>query len=317
MVKKSKVKEKALHNKLVVIIGPTAGGKTTWSLQLAKEFNGEVVNCDSRQIYKYMNVGTAKEPGKWKSVGGRRYYDVDGVPHYLIDFLNPNEDFSVAEFQRRAKRRIKEIQSRGKVPFMVGGTGLYVKSVVDNMNIPKVKANQNLRESLETKNKEELWELLGRMDPGALRVVDPNNKRRIIRALEVCILTGKPFSQQRTLNEPIFDALQIGIHVPRKDLYFRINRRIDHMIENGLLDEIKDLIKRGYDWSHPGMSGIGYRQMGSYIRGEKNLNEAMEILKKDTRHYSRRQETWFKRDKRIKWSNHFTQAHELVKDFLG
>lgn len=297
-------------------MGPTAGGKTTWSLELAKKYNGEIINSDSRQIYKWMDIGTAKEPGKWKSLNGRRAYMIDNVPHYLIDFLRPNQDFSVAEFQRRANRRIKEIQRRGKLPIMVGGTGLYIKSVVDNMNIPKVKANQNLRDSLETRDNEELWHLLGRMDPGALKVVDPQNKRRIIRALEVCILTGKPFSQQRRLSKPLFETLQIGIRVPRKELHERISSRVDQMIESGLIEEVKNLRKRGFEWGDPGMSGIGYKEIGNYIRGEMDLREATELLRRDTRRYARRQETWFRRDHRIKWVDNRSQAHKLVKEFL-
>ncbi|MDD4995315.1 MAG: tRNA (adenosine(37)-N6)-dimethylallyltransferase MiaA [Patescibacteria group bacterium] len=308
MIKKS--------NKLVAVVGPTAGGKTTWSLELAKKFNGEIVNADSRQIYRWMDVGTAKEPGRWRRVGGRRFYEVQGVPHYLIDFLEPNRDFSVAEFQRRAIRRIREIQSRGKLPILVGGTGLYIKAVIDNMKIPKVKANQNLRKSLETKSNEELWSLLGRMDPGALKVVDPQNKRRIIRALEVCILTGKPFSEQRAMGNPIFDALQIGVRVPRPLLYERIDRRVDRMVREGLVQEIQNLLSRNFKWGDPGLSGIGYRQMGCYLRGECELRDAIGFLKKDTRRYSKRQETWFKRDSRVNWLDNYNQAKKLVQEFL-
>lgn len=297
-------------------MGPTAGGKTTWSLDLAKKFNGEIVNSDSRQIYKWMNVGTAKEPGRWQSLGKRRAYVVEGVPHYLIDFLAPDKDFSVAEYQRRAIRRIKDIQRRGKLPILVGGTGLYIKAVVDNMKIPQVKANQNLRDSLETKDNEELWNLLGRMDPGALKVVDPQNKRRIIRALEVCILTGKPFSEQRGVGKPIFETLQLGIHVPRPELYDRINRRVEQMLDQGLIDEVKRLISRGFHWGDPGMSGIGYKEIGNYIRGEMDLHEATELLRRNTRRYSRRQETWFKRDPNIRWVHNRSQAYKLVKEFL-
>lgn len=305
------------HKKLITVLGPTAGGKTTWSLELAKKYNGEVVNCDSRQIYKWMNVGTAKEPGKWKNLNKRRAYVIEGIPHYLIDFLTPDVDFSVAEFQRRAIRRIKEIQRRGKVPFLVGGTGLYIKAVVDNMKIPQVKANQNLRDSLETKDNEELWHLLGRMDPGALKVVDPQNKRRIIRALEVCILTGKPFSEQRGMGVPIFETLQIGIRVPREELQGRINRRVQHMLERGLINEVKLLRNKGYKWDAPGMSGIGYKEMGNYIRGHMDLQEATELLRRNTSRYSRRQETWFKRDHRIKWIDDRKKAHKVVSEFLN
>lgn len=304
------------NGKLIVVLGPTGSGKTALSLGLAKKFNGEVINSDSRQIYKWMNIGTDKAEGQWKRLGGRRVYDINGVAHYLVDFLEPNKDFSLAEFQRRAVRKIRDVHSHGKVAFLVGGTGLYIKAVVDNMKIPKVKANQHLRESLETKDNEELWGLLGRLDPGALSVVDPQNKRRIIRALEVCILTGKPFSQQRRLGEPIFDSLQIGLMFPRDEVNRRIDIRVDKMIEEGLLDEVKGLIERGYKWDDPGMTGIGYRQIGCYLRNEVNLEEAIRMLKRDTRRYARRQITWFKRDDRIKWIDDPENAYGLVEDFL-
>lgn len=304
------------HNKLIVIIGPTGSGKTYISLELARKYNGEIVSADSRQIYKYMDIGTAKEQGQWKKIGRRRVYDIKGVPHYLVDFLEPHKDFSLAEFQRKAIRRIKEIQSRGKTPFLVGGTGLYVKSIVDNMRIPRVKANQHLRDSLETKSNEELWKLLGRMDPGALRVVDPQNKRRIIRALEVCILTGQPFTAQRGMGDQIFDCLQIGMRVPTEELNEIIDRRVDKMIEQGLLEEIKDLLKRGYGWQDAAMTGIGYRQMAPYLRGEINLEQAIRELKRDTRRYARRQMTWFKRDQRIQWADIPVMSYKIINGFL-
>ncbi|MBU0649394.1 tRNA (adenosine(37)-N6)-dimethylallyltransferase MiaA [Patescibacteria group bacterium] len=304
------------HNKLVVILGPTGCGKTRISLDLAKEFNGEIVGADSRQIYKWMNIGTDKMAGKWKRVAGRRVYEADKVAHYLVDFLEPNKDFSLAEFQRRAVRRIKDIQARGKLPFLVGGTGLYIKAVVDNMKIPRVKANQHLRDSLETKPNEDLWNLLSRLDPGALKVVDPQNKRRIIRALEVCILTGKPFSTQRRLGDPIFNALQIGLRVPREELDQRVDKRVDKMVEDGLLEEVKSLLKRGFYWDDPGLTGIGYRQIGHYLQGSMNLEQAIRLLKRDTRRYARRQMTWFKRDDRINWIENNNLAFSSVEDFL-
>jgi len=304
------------HNKLVVILGPTGCGKTRASLDLAKEFNGEIVGADSRQIYKWMNIGTDKTPGKWKRIGGRRVYEANKVPHYLVDFLEPNKDFSLAQFQRRAVRRIKEIQKRGKLPFLVGGTGLYIKAVVDNMKIPRVKANQHLRDSLETKSNQELWNLLSRLDPGALKVVDPQNKRRIIRALEVCILTGKPFSTQRRLGDPIFHTQQIGLAVPRPELNQRVEKRVDQMIEQGLLEEVKSLLKRGFSWDDPGLTGIGYRQIGHYLQGNMKLEQAIHLLKRDTRRYARRQMTWFKRDDRVQWIENSQSAFDLVSGFL-
>lgn len=310
-------KEEHRLPKLVVLLGPTASGKTSWSLQLARQFGGEVVSADSRQIYRDMSIGTAKAPGEWVRHGLRRVYEVEGVPHHLIDFLNPGKRFSVAEFRDRALKHIKTIYKKEKTPFVVGGTGLYISAVVDNLHIPRIPPNPKLRESLGEKSTEELIHLLRQMDPAAADMIDTKNKRRLVRALEVCIFSGEPFSKQQKKGDPLFDVLQIGIDVPREELDRRIDVRIDEMIEQGLVDEVSLLVKRRYGWNLSSMNGIGYRQLRPFIEGTGTLEDAVAQLKKDTKKYARRQLTWFRRDPRIVWCKTYEEAEERIAEFLN
>lgn len=302
--------------KLVVLCGPTVSGKTNWSLRLAKKHKGEIILADSRQIYKKMDIGTAKKIGEWRRNGLRRTYFIDGTPHHLIDFLDPGKFFTVAEFRDKAVKYIKLAHRQGRLPIVAGGTGLYIYSLADNLQIPRVPPNKKLRQSLDEKSCEDLMNWLRNLDAKTADSVDPKNKRRIIRALEVCILTGVPFSDQREKGPAIFDILQIGIDVPREILYERIDKRVDEMMKLGLLQEIKALLKQKYSWDLPSMSGIGYRQFRDYFEKKIELNEAIERLKRDTRRYAKRQLSWFKRDNRIKWCEDYTEAEKLVDDFL-
>jgi tRNA dimethylallyltransferase len=300
----------------VVLLGPTASGKTQWGLELAKKFNGEIISSDSRQLYKKMDIGTAKDPGEWKKHEDGRAYFIGGVPHYLIDFLDPGNNFTVAEFKDEAEKMIHKITARGKVPFLVGGTGLYISAVVDNWLIPRQAPHKKLRKSLEQKRPSELSLLLKSMDPAAAGRIDGQNKRRLIRALEVCILTGEPFSTQRRKGDQQFDCLQIGIENARELLYQRINDRVEAMVEKGLAKEVERLLSQQYSWELPSMSGIGYRQFKEYFEGKISLEEAKNTLKRDTKHFAKRQMTWFRRDKRIKWVKTLAEAENLIKEFL-
>jgi tRNA dimethylallyltransferase len=303
--------------KMVALLGPTACGKTSWGLSLAKKYNGEIISADSRQIYKKMNIGTAKPAGIWKWQGLKRIFSVDEVPHHLMDFLDPGRQFTVAEYRDRAVKYIKLCIKQGKTPFLVGGTGLYIQSVVDNYEIPRVEPNKKLRLSLESKTSDELFSLLNKLDPEMAKIIDKKNKRRMIRALEVCIFTGKPFSSQRKKNDAIFDVLMIGIEVPRNILYDRIDMRVDDMIVNGLENEINGLLRQKYPWHLPSMCSIGYRQFKNYKEGKLSFKKLVEIIKFDTHKYARRQITWFKKDKRIKWVSKYEDAEKLVKDFFN
>lgn len=306
--------------KVIVLVGPTASGKTEWGLRLAKKFNGEVVAADSRQIYKRMDVGTAKPRGEWRWhatwKGIRRTFYVEDIPHHLVDIMNPGKRFTAAEFRDRAVKYIKMAQMNGHLPIVAGGTGLYMSALVDNFYIPRVPPNPKLRESLEGKSLEELLSLLQVLDPVSAKSLDAKNKRRLIRALEVCIFTGRPFSEQKKKGEQMFKFLQIGIDVPREKLYERIDTRIDAMVEEGLVKEVEELVKRKFSWDLPSMSGIGYRQFRPFIEKTSSLAECIENLKRDTRHYARRQLTWFRREKGIHWCKDYETAEKMVEDFL-
>lgn len=302
--------------KLIVICGPTASGKTGLSLELARKFNGEIISADSRQIFKKMNIGTAKEAGEWRWDGLRRVLFINSIRHHLIDFLDPGKNFSAAEFRDKAIKYIKLVHSQGRVPFLVGGTGLYIQTVVDNLQIPRVLPNKKLRESLEAKTTEELFCWLKNLDEKASLAVDPYNKRRLIRALEVCILSGSPFSGQKMKGEQIFDVLQIAIDKSREELYNGINQRVEKQLALGLEKEVRDLVKRRYDWNLPSMSGIGYREFKDYFDDKCSYEELKENLQKDNRNYAKRQLTWFKRDKRIQWVKNYQEADKLVEKFL-
>ncbi len=303
--------------KLIVIVGPTASGKTGWSLKLAKKFNGDIISADSRQVYKKMDIGTAKEPGEWRRVGLRKTFFVQDIPHHLIDFLDPGKKFTISDFRDRALKYIKLANKNGKQPFVVGGTGLYVSALVDNFRIPKIPANPKLRESLSEKSEDELYKLLESIDSESAKKIDKKNKRRVIRALEVSILSGEPFSKQKIKGEQLFDCLQIGIDIDKDTLYKRIDQRVDQMIKDGLEQEVKKLVDKKYKWSLPSMSGIGYRQFKEYFEGKINLAQVIENLKKETRHYAKRQLTWFRRDKDIKWCKNYEEAEKLVEEFLS
>jgi len=304
------------YPKVVALVGPTASGKSTWAIRLAKKFNGEIISADSRQIYKKMDIGTAKEPGEWRREGLHKTYYVQDVAHHLVDFLDPGKAFTVSEFRDKASKYCEQIIKKGKLPILAGGTGLYVHTLVDNLQIPQVPPNRKLRQSLEPKNNEELTKWLSSLDPKSAETVDCNNKRRLIRALEVCILSGVPFSEQQKKGEKIFDFLQIGIEAPREVLYERIDLRVQNMFDQGLVKEVEALMRQKYSWELPSMSGIGYRQFKDYFAKQLTLEEVKENLKRDTRHYAKRQFTWFKRDERVKWISDYEEAEKLVEEFL-
>ena len=314
-------------NKLIVILGPTASGKSGLAIKLAKKFNGEIVSADSRQIYRGMDIGTAKikvesRELKVKKVGKpndfthfTRFTNFTHFTDFMIDIVNPDQEFSLAEYKKRVIKIIRDIQKRDNVPFLVGGTGLYISAIVDNLKIPKAAPNKTLRNKLNKKTNQELIKKLEKLDPEAASLIDPLNKRRLIRALEVCLITGQPFSKQRIKGKPLFNILQIGLKIPKEKLYKKIDQRVDQMIKAGLVDENKRLAKK-FSWNLPSMSGIGYKQIGMYLRKKIDLPAAIELIKRDTRRYAKRQMTWFKRDKRIRWIETRKEAEELVGDFL-
>lgn len=282
---------------MIFIVGPTAVGKTKLTVELAKVLDGEVISADSMQVYKYMNIGTAT-PDKEE----RR-----GVPHYLIDEVSPEEDFSVAEFEEKAKKHIKDILSRNKVPIISGGTGLYINALLYEMDFGNTVSNEKLRERLYTESeklgKSYVYEKLQKIDPNAAKKIHPNNLVKVIRALEINHETGKnigDFKNDLTLTKE-FQPILIGLNRKRKNLYDRINTRVDLMIEEGLIEEVQDLLTNGYPQDLKSFKGLGYKEIIRYINGENSLHDAIRILKKNTRRYAKRQITWFNRYDFIKW----------------
>ncbi|MCJ7743668.1 MAG: tRNA (adenosine(37)-N6)-dimethylallyltransferase MiaA [Dehalococcoidales bacterium] len=282
--------------RLIAIVGPTAAGKSRLALRLAPELDGEILSADSRQMYRYMDIGTAK-PGREERAL---------VPHHLIDILNPDEDFSLAQYQQLAYHTIVDIHQRGKLPWLVGGSGLYVWAVLGGWSIPPVPPDPALRRTLAERAAKgevaELYQELMALDPVAAQKIDPRNVRRVIRALEVTRSAGVPFSQLQQKKAPPFQTLIIGLTADRAELYRRIDLRVDEMITKGLVEEVKKLVNMGYGFNLPAMSGIGYRQIGLYLRGELSLAEAIQQIKYETHRFARHQYNWFRlNDSRIQW----------------
>ena len=295
--------------RVVVLVGPTAVGKSALGLELALRLGGEIVSADSRQIYRYMDIGTAKPTLEEQAL----------VRHHLIDVVNPDQVYTVATFQKEAAVAIEDIWRRGKLPLLVGGTGLYVRAVVEGLVIPRVPPNPALRRQLEERAEREgklaLWSELERVDPEAASRIDPRNARRVVRALEVFLQTGQPISALQRALPPPYEFLTIGLTADRAKLYERIDRRVDAQIRDGLLEETRRLVDMGYDYGLPSMSGLGYRQVGMYLRGEVTLPEAIEILKTATHRFARQQYTWFRlNDPRIRWLSIGPEAGEVALD---
>lgn len=277
--------------KIICVVGATASGKTSLGVELAKALNGEVISADSMQVYKNMPVATAVATKD----------EQEGIPHHLVEFLETNDVFSVADFVMLARECIKDITSRGKTPIIVGGTGLFIDSLVKNINFSSVGGNDELRQSLAEKSNDELYDMLLKMDEKSAKEIHKNNRKRVIRALELCIGgTSKTEQNENSLlEESPYDALYIGIGFEdRQKLYDRVNMRVDIMVENGLVEEARrELGKAGAT----SKQAIGHKELKPYIDGEISLDEALENLKKETRHYAKRQLTWFRRNDDIRW----------------
>jgi len=296
---------------LIVIVGPTAVGKTDIAIALAKILGGEIISADSMQIYKYMDIGTAKP-----SIQER-----EGIPHYMVDIVTPDQEFSVAQFQQQAKEVIQEVSQRGKLPIVAGGTGLYVNSLIYPMDFTEAGEDQDFRENMRAlaleKGNEYLYRKLCEIDPATAQRLHHNDIRRIIRALEVYHLTGKPMSyynQNLENDDEPYNSIIIGLTMDRSNLYNRINRRVDIMLKKGLVEEVKRLLEMGYDKNLTSMQGLGYKEIVAYLEGKRTLIESTEILKRDTRRFAKRQFTWFKRIENIHWvdRDNFNSKEELV-----
>jgi len=290
--------------KVIAIVGPTAVGKTSLSIRLAKRFDGEIISGDSMQIYKGMDIGTSKITEEEK----------EDIPHYMLDIRNPGEDFSVAQFKTLVQQHIKDITERNRLPFIVGGTGLYIKSVLYDYDFSDRKRDPEITKRLETFVREKgvlpLYEKLKKIDPYQAEKIHPNNYRRVIRALEIYETTGMTMSEyhKQQKSEPIYDYLLIGLTMERLILYEKINKRVDEMIDLGLVEEVKELIDQNLEDSQA-MKAIGYKEFIPYFKGEQSLEQSIQLLKRNTRRYAKRQLTWFKNKMNVEWFD-LTKAKE-------
>ncbi len=296
---------------LIAIVGPTAAGKTALSLDLAEALGGEIVSADSRQIYRGMDIGSAKATPAEQA----------RVPHHLLDLVDPDQVLTLAEYQQLAYRAIDDIHARGRLPLLVGGSGQYVAAVLEGWRIPEVAPQPELRAQLAADatahGPEALHARLAALDPAAAARIDHRNVRRVIRALEVCLVTGRPISELQAKEPPPYRILCIGVTRPRPVLYERIDLRVDRMIEAGLVDEVRRLADAGYDWNLPAMTGLGYRQIGLYLRGEATLDEAVALVKQATRRFVQQQYNWFPlEDPAIRWLDPEQVTVEEVLDWV-
>lgn len=295
-----------MTRKLIAILGPTASGKTDLSIKLAKKYNGEIISADSRQVYKGMDIGSGKITKK----------EMQGIPHYLLDVANPKRKFAVSQYQKLASKAIKNIQNKNKLPILVGGTGFYIQSIVDGVAIPEVKPDWKLRRELEKKSNKEMFFMLKKLDPKRASSIDKQNPRRLIRALEIVIKTKKSVPNLKTKKE--FDVLQIGIKKDFNQLKKLIKKRlIKRLKNNAMINEVKNLRKIGVSFRRLEELGLEYRFVAQYLQNKISYKEMMDKIQIESEHYAKRQMTWFKRDKRIKWVNNQKQAEQIIKKFLS
>lgn len=296
--------------KVIVIVGPTASGKTALSIELAKKIDGEIISCDSMQIYKDMNIGSAKPTIE----------EMQGIKHYMIDIAEPTERFSVAEYKKRSEEAIEKILQKGKVPIIVGGTGLYANSLIYNIEYNEIMLDEEYRKNLMKIAETEvglatLYEKARSIDPVAMEKISLNDKKRIIRVLEIKHSTGKNKTElelESRKNEVKYEYKVFAINMPREILYDRINKRVDIMIENGLIDEVENIIEK-YKEFPTAMQAIGYKEIVMYLKGELTKQEAIEKIKQESRRYAKRQITWFKKIENIKWIDGLKDKDENIK----
>lgn len=289
-----------MKENLFILVGPTAIGKTALSIDLAKKLNGEIISADSMQIYKYMDIGTAKV----------REDEMGGIPHHLIDIIYPDDEYTVSNYQEDSSRLIEGINSRDKLPMVVGGTGLYINSLVYKLNFARVPPDEEYRSKLEELAKNHgdayLHERLKKIDLASSETISVNDKKRIIRALEIYHITGKTMSDyNKNFRKEVdkYNLSMVCLNMDREKLYDRINQRVDIMIEEGLVDEVKSILDKGYNKDLVSLKGIGYKEIILYLEGNSTLEDAINTIKQASRNYAKRQLTWFRRDKRIKWIN--------------
>ena len=297
------MKRKSKLPKVIVIVGPNASGKSSLGIEIAKKFNGEIVSADSRQIYRGMDIGTGKVTKT----------EQKQTKHWLIDIVSPKTNFSVAQFKKLADKKIEDILKRGKLPIIVGGTGFWIKAIVDNIEFPKVKPDWKLRKRLEKKSAVALFKTLQRLDSGRAAEIDRFNKVRLIRAIEIAGVLDKI---PKIKSEPKYSALQIGIGRPKEILNERIKKRLDKRFKQGMIKEVKNLLRQGISRKRLENFGLEYRWIARYIQRKMTIAEMKEKLFREIKNYAKRQMTWFNKDKRIHWQAGEKESEELIKEFL-
>ncbi|MFA5029577.1 MAG: tRNA (adenosine(37)-N6)-dimethylallyltransferase MiaA [Patescibacteria group bacterium] len=298
--------------KLIVILGPTATGKTKLAVSLAKRFKGEIVSADSRQVYRGLNIGTGKDLKDYHL--GRTK-----IPYHLIDVVGPHGDFNVARYQKLAYQALNNIWQREKVPFLVGGTGLYLDAVIKGYQLPTSdpQKQKQIRKKLDKLSLNRLLTQLKKVDPKTFSVIDQKNRRRVQRSLEIYYETGRPKSLQPKPLRPPYDILILGTAFPLPEIYDRVSRRLKERLRQGMIREVRALKKRGISWKKMESWGLEYRYISRYLRGLISYKELLEQLNREIRHFAKRQLTWFRRDSRIIWLNDFSKAEKLVGNFLS
>ncbi|MCF7845251.1 MAG: tRNA (adenosine(37)-N6)-dimethylallyltransferase MiaA [Candidatus Pacebacteria bacterium] len=290
--------------KVVVVLGPTSSGKSDLAVEISKKFNGEVISADSRQVYKKMDIGSGKVTEE----------EMQGVPHYLLDVVDPKKRFSVSDYKKLAEKAVKQIAEKGKLPIVCGGTAFYIKALMDGVVFPKVSPDWTLRRRLEKKTTEELYQELEKKDPQRAENIDSKNKVRLIRALEIISKTKKPVPKVK--EEPPYNSLYIGIDVDQEELEERIEKRLDRRIEEGMIEEVRSLKEDGVSWERLEELGLEYRWIARYLQGKIDYEEAKERLSTDIKKFSKRQRTWWRGDERIHWIKNLKEAEDLVNSFI-
>lgn len=294
--------------KIIAIVGPTASGKSDLAIYLTKKFNGEIINADSRQIYKGMDIGTGKVTKKEQKI----------VPHHLLDIVSPKKEFTVANYKNKAIKTIYQILKRKKLPIICGGSGFYISAIIDNLEFPKIKPDKKLRKKLEKKSPKELYKMLLKLDRSRAKNIDSKNPRRLIRALEIILKSKKPISKLK--NEPLFDSLVLGIYKDKKELNKLIEKRLKKRFKQGMINEVKKLKKAGISWQRLYDFGLEYRYISLYLRGILNKQEMFNQLLKAIKKYAKRQMTWFNKyplTSNVIWIKNKKEAKKLVKSFLN
>ncbi len=290
--------------KIIVILGPTASGKSELAVKLAKKFNGEIISADSRQVYKGMDIGTGKITKK----------EMKGIPHHLLDVVSPKETFTVAKFKKLAEKAVKEISAKNKLPIICGGTGFYVDSLIYDWDIPKVTPKPEIRKNIQYKTTEELFKMLSGLDPERATTIDKNNKARLVRALEIVLATGAPvpkFKPFEKKNSP-YKFIKIGIRLSNEELKSKIHARLLKRFKEGMISEVERLRRQGVSWKRLDGFGLEYRWVSRYLRGLVAEEEMVKTLKRESWRYAKRQMTWFKRDKNTIWANSVERALNIV-----